>query len=153
MRTYTAKASELEPRWYLIDAEGQTLGRLASNIARVLKGKHKPSYSPHLNGGDFVVVVNAGRVRVTGKKMTDKIYDRYTGYPGGLRSRTLAELLDKKPEEPLREAVRGMLQHNTLGDQMLKRLKIYPAREHRQAAQKPLPARFSVRGDLEVIGS
>jgi large subunit ribosomal protein L13 len=152
-RTYSAKAGELHPTWYLVDADGQTLGRLASNVARVLKGKHKPIYTPHMNTGDFVVVVNAARVRVTGSKRTTKTYDSYSGYPGGLTVRTFDEVMARKPEEPLREAVRGMLQHNTLGAQMLKRLKVYGGPEHQQAAQQPQPIRFNAKGDIEAIGS
>ena len=152
MRTYSAKASELDPQWYLVDADGQTLGRLASNIARILKGKHKPTYTPHLNTGDFVVVVNAGRIHVTGSKRSDKTYERYSGYPGGLHSRTFEEVMERSPEMPLTEAVRGMLQHNTLGAEMLKRLKVYAGAEHKQQAQKPTPIRFNTKGDIEVIG-
>ena len=152
-RTYTAKASDLSPQWYVVDADGQTLGRLASNIARILKGKHKPTYTPHLNTGDFVVVVNAKKVRVTGRKAALKTYERYSGYPGGLRSRTFEQMIEHKPEEPLREAVRGMLQHNTLGGDMLKRLKVYSGPAHKQDAQKPTPIRFNEKGDLVVIGS
>ena len=153
MKTYSPKASELSAAWYLVDADGQTLGRLASNIAKVLKGKHKPTYTPHLNTGDFVVVVNAERVHVTGNKREAKTYERYSGYPGGLRSRTLEEQLARRPEEPLREAVRGMLQHNTLGGEMLKRLKVYAGAEHKQQAQQPQPIRFNDKGEIEVIGS
>jgi large subunit ribosomal protein L13 len=152
-KTYSPKLAEISSSWYLVDADGQTLGRLASNIAKVLKGKHKPGYAPHINTGDFVVVVNAARVHVTGDKRKAKTYERYTGYPGGLRSRTLEELMDRKPTEPLREAVRGMLQHNTLGGEMLKRLKLYAGPEHRQQAQQPLKIRFNAKGDIEVIGS
>jgi large subunit ribosomal protein L13 len=152
-RTYSAKASELKPAWYLVDADGQTLGRLASNIAKVLKGKHKPGYTPHLNTGDFIVVVNAERVHVTGNKREAKTYERYSGYPGGLRSRTLEEQLARRPEEPLREAVRGMLQHNTLGGEMLKRLKVYAGAEHKNQAQQPQRIRFNQKGEIEVIGS
>jgi len=153
IKTYSPKASELKPAWYLVDADGQTLGRLASNIAKVLKGKHKPSYTPHLNTGDFIVVVNAERVHVTGNKREAKTYERYSGYPGGLRSRTLEEQLARRPEEPLREAVRGMLQHNTLGGEMLKRLKVYPAADHKNQAQQPQPIRFNQKGEIEIIGS
>jgi len=153
MKTYSAKAAELRPSWYLVDAEGLTLGRLASNIAKILKGKHKATYTPHLNTGDFVVVVNASRVHVTGDKRRSKTYERYSGYPGGLRSRTFDEMMERKPEEPLREAVRGMLQHNTLGGDMLKRLKIYAGPEHKQQAQQPVQIRFSDKGDIEVVGS
>ena len=153
IKTYSPKASELKPAWYLVDADGQTLGRLASNIAKVLKGKHKPGYTPHLNTGDFIVVVNAERVHVTGNKREAKTYERYSGYPGGLRSRTLEEQLARRPEEPLREAVRGMLQHNTLGGEMLKRLKVYAGAEHKNQAQQPQPIRFNQKGEIEIIGS
>ncbi|HXA43540.1 MAG TPA: 50S ribosomal protein L13 [Candidatus Solibacter sp.] len=153
MKTYTPKASELKPNWYLVDADGQTLGRLASNIAKVLKGKHKAAYTPHLNTGDFIVVVNAERIHVTGNKREAKTYERYSGYPGGLRSRTLEEQLARRPEEPLREAVRGMLQHNTLGGEMLKRLKVYAGAEHKQQAQQPRPIKFNAKGEIEVIGN
>jgi large subunit ribosomal protein L13 len=153
MKTYTPKASELKPSWYLVDADGQTLGRLASNIAKVLKGKHKAAYTPHLNTGDFIVVVNAERIHVTGNKREAKTYERYSGYPGGLRSRTLEEQLARRPEEPLREAVRGMLQHNTLGGEMLKRLKVYAGAEHKQQAQQPQPIKFNAKGEIEVIGN
>jgi large subunit ribosomal protein L13 len=153
MKTYTPKASELKPSWYIVDADGQTLGRLASNIAKVLKGKHKAEYTPHLNTGDFIVVINAERIHVTGDKRAQKTYERYSGYPGGLRSRTLEEQLARRPEEPLREAVRGMLQHNTLGGEMLKRLKVYAGAEHKQQAQQPQPIKFNDKGEIEAIGS
>ncbi len=153
MKTYTPKASELRPSWYLVDADGQTLGRLASNIAKVLKGKHKAAYTPHLNTGDFIVVVNAERIHVTGNKREAKTYERYSGYPGGLRSRTLEEQLARRPEEPLREAVRGMLQHNTLGGEMLKRLKVYAGAEHKQRAQQPQPIKFNAKGEIEILGN
>jgi large subunit ribosomal protein L13 len=153
MKTYTPKASELKPTWYVVDADGQTLGRLASNIAKVLKGKHKAEYTPHLNTGDFIVVINAERIHVTGNKRAQKTYERYSGYPGGLRSRTFEEQIARRPEEPLREAVRGMLQHNTLGGEMLKRLKVYAGAEHKQQAQQPQPIKFNDKGEIEVIGS
>jgi large subunit ribosomal protein L13 len=153
MKTYSPKASELKPAWYIVDADGQTLGRLASNIAKVLKGKHKPEYAPHLNSGDFVVVINAERVHLTGNKRAKKTYERYSGYPGGLRSRTFEEQIARRPEEPLREAVRGMLQHNTLGGEMLKRLKVYAGAEHKQQAQQPQPIKFNDKGEIETIGS
>jgi large subunit ribosomal protein L13 len=152
VKTYTPRAAEVKASWYLVDADGQTLGRLASNIAKILKGKHKPSYTPHLLTGDFVVVVNAERVHVTGNKRSQKTYERYSGYPGGLHSRTLAEQISRRPEEPLREAVRGMLQHNTLGGEMLKRLKVYAGADHRHQAQQPQPIRFNDKGEVEVIG-
>ena len=153
MKTYTPKAGELKPAWYVVDADGQTLGRLASNIAKVLKGKHKAEYTPHLNTGDFMVVINAERIHVTGDKRAKKTYERYSGYPGGLRSRTFEEQIARRPEEPLREAVRGMLQHNTLGVEMLKRLKVYAGAEHKQQAQQPQPIKFNDKGEIEVIGS
>jgi large subunit ribosomal protein L13 len=153
MKTYTPKADELKPAWYVVDADGQTLGRLASNIAKVLKGKHKAEYTPHLNTGDFMVVINAKRIHVTGDKRAKKTYERYSGYPGGLRSRTFEEQIARRPEEPLREAVRGMLQHNTLGGEMLKRLKVYAGAEHKQQAQQPQPIKFNDKGEIEVIGS
>jgi large subunit ribosomal protein L13 len=153
MKTYTPKAGELKPAWYVVDADGQTLGRLASNIAKVLKGKHKAEYTPHLNTGDFMVVINAERIHVTGDKRAKKTYERYSGYPGGLRSRTFEEQIARRPEEPLREAVRGMLQHNTLGGEMLKRLKVYAGAEHKQRAQQPQPIKFNDKGEIEVIGS
>jgi large subunit ribosomal protein L13 len=153
MKTYTPKAGEFKPAWYVVDADGQTLGRLASNIAKVLKGKHKAEYTPHLNTGDFMVVINAERIHVTGDKRAKKTYERYSGYPGGLRSRTFEEQIARRPEEPLREAVRGMLQHNTLGGEMLKRLKVYAGAEHKQQAQQPQPIKFNDKGEIEVIGS
>ena len=153
MKTYTPKAGELKPAWYVVDADGQTLGRLASNVAKVLKGKHKAEYTPHLNTGDFMVVINAERIHVTGDKRAKKTYERYSGYPGGLRSRTFEEQIARRPEEPLREAVRGMLQHNTLGGEMLKRLKVYAGAEHKQQAQQPQPIKFNDKGEIEVIGS
>jgi large subunit ribosomal protein L13 len=152
IKTYTPKEADLKPGWYLVDADGQTLGRLASNIAKILKGKHNPAYSPHVNTGDFVVVVNAAKVHVTGSKRTSKTYERYSGYPGGLRSRTLEEQLARRPEAPLRDAVKGMLQHNTLGEAMLKRLKIYPGAVHEQQAQQPQRIRFNSKGEIERIG-
>ncbi len=152
MKTYTPKAGELKPAWYVVDADGQTLGRLASNIAKVLKGKHKAEYTPHLNTGDFMVVINAERIHVTGDKRAKKTYERYSGYPGGLRSRTFEEQIARRPEEPLREAVRGMLRHNTLGGEMLKRLKVYAGAEHKQQAQQPQPIKFNDKGEIEVIG-
>jgi large subunit ribosomal protein L13 len=153
VKTYTPKAAEIKATWYLVDADGQTLGRLASNIAKVLKGKHKPSYTPHLLTGDFVVVVNAERVHVTGNKRSQKTYERYSGYPGGLHSRTFAEQITRRPEEPLREAVRGMLQHNTLGGEMLKRLKVYAGADHKHQAQQPQSIKFNDKGEIETIGS
>ena len=139
MRTYTAKPREVVRTWYLVDAEAKTLGRLATQIADVLRGKGKPAYTPHVDTGDFVVVVNAEKVRVTGKKLDQKVYYRHSGYPGGLRSRTLREQLDRRPEEVLRRAVRGMLPKNKLASAQIRKLKIYAGPEHPHAAQNPVP--------------
>jgi len=137
MKTFSAKKEDIEKDWYLIDAEGKVLGRLASEIARRLRGKHKPVYTPHVDTGDFIVVVNAGKVSLTGKKLTDKVYYHHTGYPGGIKSVTAGELLKKKPERLLRMAVKGMLPKNSLGRRMLKKLKIYSGSEHPHEAQTP----------------
>jgi len=125
-------------RWYVVDATGQTLGRLATSIAVVLRGKHRPDYSPHLDQGDFVVVVNAGRVRLTGKKLTDKMYYRHSGYPGGLREETLKDMLARRPERVVELAVRGMLPDNRLGDAIYRKLKVYAGPNHPHAAQNPV---------------
>ena len=138
MKTYSAKPLEVERKWYLIDAEGETLGRLAVRIANILRGKHKPEYTPHVDTGDFVVVINAEKVVVTGRKETDKIYLHHTGYPGGLKSASFKELMEKDGRLALEKAVKGMLPHNTLGAQQLTKLKIYTGSEHPHAAQKPI---------------
>ena len=138
MKTYSAKPREIEQTWYLVDAEGRTLGRLATQIADVLRGKGKPQYTPHVDTGDFVVVVNAEKVRVTGNKLEQKVYYRHSGYPGGLRERTLAEQLARRPEEVLRKAVRGMLPKNRLAAAQLRKLRIYAGPEHPHAAQNPV---------------
>jgi large subunit ribosomal protein L13 len=138
-KTWNAKPGEIERRWYLVDAEGKTLGRLATRIADLLRGKDKPQFTPHVDTGDFVVVVNAEKVAVTGKKLDEKIYYRHSGYPGGLRKRTLREELGRRPEEVLRRAVKGMLPRNRLARQQLKKLKIYAGPEHPHAAQAPEP--------------
>ena len=151
-KTYTAKPSEITASWYIIDASGQTLGRLAANVAKVLRGKHKPMYTPHLNTGDHVIVVNVKGIRVTGKKMTDKIYTSYTGYPGGLRKRAYGDMVVRHPTYPFRHAVSGMLQHGTLGKEQLRRLKVYAGDAHPHKAQQPVPIRFGSKGDIEVIG-
>lgn len=137
MKTFIAKPSNIERNWLVVDARDQRLGRLATRIADSLRGKTKTTYTPNIDTGDFVVVVNAERIAVTGKKMEDKIYYRHTGYPGGLKQRTLAEMMAKKPEEVLRLAVKGMLPKNRLGRAQLKKLKIYTGAEHPHAAQKP----------------
>jgi large subunit ribosomal protein L13 len=139
MRTWTAKTHEIERHWYVVDAEGQTLGRLATRIADTLRGKRKPEYTPHIDTGDFVVVVNAEKIAVTGKKLEQKIYYRHSGYPGGLRERTLREELDRRPTEVLRKAVKGMLPRNRLARQQITKLKIYAGPEHPHAAQNPDP--------------
>ncbi|HET7171307.1 MAG TPA: 50S ribosomal protein L13 [Gaiellales bacterium] len=139
MRTYTAKPLEVARTWYVVDAEAQTLGRLATQIAGVLRGKGKPAYTPHVDTGDFVVVVNAEKIRVTGNKLDQKVYYRHSGYPGGLRERTLREQLDRRPEEVLRRAVRGMLPKNKLASAQLRKLKIYSGPEHPHTAQSPVP--------------
>jgi large subunit ribosomal protein L13 len=137
VKTYTARAEKIEREWFLVDAEGKTLGRLASEIAQVLRGKHKPIYTPHLDCGDYVIVVNAGKVRVTGRKLDQKMYYRYSGYPGGLKSISLRNQLQKHPERVLQAAVRGMLPKNRLGRKMLKKLKIYAGDSHPHQAQQP----------------
>src|SRR5262245_57513506 len=137
MKTYTAKPKEIEQRWYVVDADGQTLGRLATRIADTLRGKRKPIYTPHVDTGDFVVVVNCERIRVTGNKLQEKRYYRHSGYPGGLRERTLAEQLQRRPEEVIRRAVRGMLPKNRLGRAQLTKLKVHRGTEHPHAAQQP----------------
>jgi large subunit ribosomal protein L13 len=139
MRTWNAKAADVDQRWYVVDAEGKTLGRLATQIADTLRGKRKPQYTPHIDTGDFVVVVNAEKIAVTGKKLDDKIYYRHSGYPGGLRQRTLREQLDRRPTEVLRKAVKGMLPRNKLGRAQIGKLKIYAGPEHPHEAQRPEP--------------
>jgi len=137
VKTYTVKASEIEREWFVVDAEGKTLGRLASEIAKILKGKHKPIYSPHLDVGDFVIVINAEKVRVTGRKLEQKFYYRHSGYPGGLKSISLRDQLARHPTRVLKAAVRGMLPKNRLGRRMIKKLKIYAGKEHPHQAQQP----------------
>jgi large subunit ribosomal protein L13 len=139
MKTYNAKPGEIQRDWVLVDAEGQTLGRLATQIADRLRGKTKPQYTPHVDTGDFVVVVNAEKIAVTGKKLDEKMYYRHSGYPGGLKQRTLREQLDRRPTEVLRKAVKGMLPRNRLGRQQLTKLKIYVGPEHPHEAQSPTP--------------
>ncbi len=137
MKTWTAKKGEIERRWYVVDAEGQTLGRLATRIADTLRGKKKPTYTPHVDSGDFVVVVNAEKVSVTGKKLDDKRYYRHSGYPGGIRSRTLREQLDRQPTEVIRGAVKGMLPRNKLARRQIVKLKVYAGPNHPHEAQNP----------------
>jgi large subunit ribosomal protein L13 len=137
MKTYVATPQNRQREWLVVDAEGKTLGRLATQIADALRGKRKPEYTPHCDTGDFVIVVNAAKIRVTGNKLHDKLYRRHSGYPGGLRSRTLADMLERRPEEVIRKAVRGMLPRNRLGRQQLTKLKVYAGPKHRHEAQKP----------------
>lgn len=139
MKTYSAKPGEIAREWYVVDAEGQTLGRLATQIADTLRGKRKPRYTPHVDTGDFVVVVNAEKITVTGNKLDQKRYYRHSGYPGGLRSRTLREQLERRPTEVIRIAVRGMLPKNRLARQQLTKLKVYAGPEHPHSAQNPKP--------------
>jgi large subunit ribosomal protein L13 len=141
--TYQAKPSDRERNWVVIDAEGKTLGRLATQIADLLRGKRKPTYTPHVDVGDFVVVVNAEKIVVTGNKLEQKRYWRHSGYPGGIRSRTLAEQLERRPEEVIRKAVKGMLPRNRLARQQLRKLKVYAGPDHPHAAQKPEPLEVS----------
>jgi large subunit ribosomal protein L13 len=135
MKTYSLKGGDIRKDWHVIDAEGQVLGRLASHIAALLQGKHKPTYSPHLDMGDFVIVINATKVRVTGNKVEDKIYYRHTGYMGGLKETTLGEMLQRKPERVIELAVRGMLPRNNLAKHLLGHLKVYAGPEHPHGAQ------------------
>ena len=139
MKTFQAKPGEIERRWFVVDASGQTLGRLASRIASVLRGKHKASFTPYVDMGDFVVVTNAHLVTVTGRKEAQKPYRSHSGYPGGLRTRTLGVVRKTHPDRLLREAVRGMLPHTTLGRKMLLKLKLYTGPEHPHKAQQPVP--------------
>lgn len=137
MKTHSTKPSEVERQWYVVDADGQTLGRLASEVAKILKGKHKPIYAPNLDTGDYVIVINAEKIQVTGQKMDQKMYYHHSGYPGGLTGVTLREQMSKHPTRVIRSAVRGMLPHNRLGRAMLGKLKVYAGETHPHTAQKP----------------
>jgi large subunit ribosomal protein L13 len=139
MKTYVATPATRERNWLVVDANGQTLGRLATQIANALRGKRKPEYTPHCDVGDFVIVVNAEKIAVTGRKREDKMYYRHSGYPGGLRSRTLGDMLERRPEEVIRLAVKGMLPRTRLGRAQLRKLKVYAGPDHPHAAQKPQP--------------
>ncbi len=139
--TVSTREQDVQRDWFVVDAQGQTLGRMATQIATILRGKHKPSYTPHVDCGDFVVIVNAEKVHTTGQKMTQKKYYRHTGYPGGLKEVTLKDQLQKFPERVLESAVRGMLPKNRLGRQMFKKLKVYAGPQHPHAAQQPKPFR------------
>ncbi len=139
MKTYVATPENREREWLIVDAAGKTLGRLATQIADTLRGKHKPEYTPHCDVGDFVVVINAEKIAVTGRKREDKLYHRHSGYPGGLKTRTFTEMIERRPEEPLRLAVKGMLPRNRLARAQLRKLKIYAGPEHPHVAQQPKP--------------
>ena len=139
MKTYVATPTDRQRDWYVVDAEGKTLGRLATRIADALRGKRKPQYTPHIDTGDFVIVVNAEKIRVTGDKLAQKIYWRHSGYPGGIKSRTLGEQLQRRPEEVIRKAVKGMLPRNRLARQQLRKLKVYAGPDHPHQAQQPTP--------------
>lgn len=138
-RTYTPRASEIERQWFVVDADGETLGRLASKVARLLEGKHKPTYATHIDTGDHVIVLNASKVKVTGDKLRTSFYARHSGYPGGFRSETLGDLLQRRPEEVVRRTVKGMLPRTKLGVQQLRKLKVYAGPEHPHEAQRPQP--------------
>ncbi|MGI8562426.1 MAG: 50S ribosomal protein L13 [Candidatus Dormibacter sp.] len=149
-KTWTARQEDLKGDWYVVDATGIPVGRLASNVAKLLKGKHKPTYTPHLNTGDHVIVLNAARAVVTGSKASDKQYTRYTGYPSGLRTRTYSEQTQRDATFAIKNAVRGMLQGNTLGAAMLARLRVYAGGEHSHQAQEPKTITFDQKGDMQV---
>lgn len=138
MKTPTVKAEDIEHQWHVVDASGQVLGRLASRVAHMLRGKHKPTFSPHLDTGDHVIVINASKVVVTGKKAAQKTYYRHSGYPGGLKRVSYERIFAKSPERMVRMAIKGMLPHNTLGRKMFRKLKVYDGPEHPHAAQKPV---------------
>ncbi len=137
MKTFSAKPHEVVRDWFVIDADGKTLGRMATEIARRLRGKHKAEFTPHVDTGDYIVVINAGKLHVTGNKIADKIYYRHTGYPGGIRQENLGQMLARKPEMVIEKAVKGMMPHNPLGRAMLRKLKVYAGAEHPHAAQQP----------------
>ena len=145
-KTYVTKPAEVKRDWYVIDAEGQTLGRLASNIATILKGKHKPIYSPSVDCGDYVVVINAEKISVTGRRMDQKRYYRHSGYPGGIKEITLRHQLEKHPDRVIKSAVRGMLPKNVLGRRMFKKMKVYAGSDHPHSAQQPEQWNFEKRG-------
>jgi large subunit ribosomal protein L13 len=142
MKTYIPKATEVEKRWYCVDIDGQVLGRVATRIARILRGKNKPTFTPHMDIGDYVIVVNAAKLRTTGRKDTAKTYFRHSGYPGGTRFETLGKMRVRKPEEVVRHAVRGMLPKNRLGRRLLKKLHVYAGPDHPHTAQQPEPLKL-----------
>jgi large subunit ribosomal protein L13 len=142
MKTYSPKAKEISRAWYVVDADGVVLGRLASEVAQILRGKHKPTYAPHLDGGDHVVVVNASRIRLSGEKAGKKVYHRHTGYPGGILDIPYARMLSRRPERVVEQAIRGMLPRTRLGRQMARKLSVYAGPDHPHGAQKPVPLRL-----------
>ncbi len=148
MKTYTAKPSEIEHKWYLVDATDLVLGRLSSEVAQILRGKHKPTFTPHMDTGDFVIIINAEKVRLTGNKEFTKEYFRHTGYPGGTRYAKLKDMRSTRPQEIITRAVKGMLPHNRLGRQLIKKLKVYSGPEHPHQAQ--MPERLNLKKELNV---
>lgn len=138
MKTYSPSAKEIERRWYIVDADEKILGRLSTEVARILMGKHKPMWAPHLDCGDNVVVINAARVRFTGNKLQQKVYSRHSGYPGGFKQRSLAEMMERAPDRVIYESVRGMLPHTRLGADMLRKLRVFAGPEHEHVAQQPI---------------
>lgn len=144
MKTFSAKSDEVDRKWYLVDATGKTLGRLAADIASRLRGKHKVKYTPHVDTGDYIVVINAEKIRVTGNKLQDKKYYRYTGYIGNLKSISLEKLLKEKPERVIQKAVKGMLPRNPLGRKMFSKLKVFSGPDHDHAAQQPIPLETNI---------
>jgi large subunit ribosomal protein L13 len=144
LRTYMAKPKEVERKWYVVDAAGKTLGRLSTEVASILRGKHKPTFTPHVDTGDNVIILNAGEIQLTGNKLADKLYHRHTGHPGGLKTRTAQEMRDKRPEQMLELAIKGMLPKNSLGRQMIKKLHVYAGNEHPHQAQNP--ENYELRG-------
>ncbi len=137
MNTYVTKPAEIERKWYVVDADGQTLGRLSTKIATILRGKHKPIYSPHVDCGDYVVIINADKIHTTGRRLDNKMYYRHSGYPGGITEMNLKYMLERYPTRPVTLAIRGMLPKNRLGRQMIKKLKVYAGEQHPHAAQSP----------------
>ncbi len=144
VKTFSPKPQDIQRTWYVVDAEGQTLGRLASRIAHILRGKHKAIFAPHIDTGDFVIVINAEKIRVTGDRLDTKIYYRHSKYQGGLKSITLRDQLDKFPDRPIMDAVKGMLPKSALGHQMIKKLKVYAGTAHPHEAQQPVPLKFDL---------
>ena len=143
-RTFHASVEDVDKKWYVVDADGMVLGRLAANVARILRGKHKPIFSPHMDNGDFVIIINAGKVRLTGKREEQKSYFTYSGYPGGGKTRMFKDLIKSNPQYVIEHAVRGMLPHNRLGRQIIKKLKVYSDGAHPHEAQQPVDMKFEI---------